>query len=79
MEIPKTFTEIYSENGEGKDRLLNLGVDGLVSSKMSLKEIGFEGIVSWIQLAKGWVPGRGILKIDLQESACEDYLEHQGN
>jgi len=65
METPKTFTQIYSENGKGKDCLPNLGVDGRVNSKMSLKEIGFEGIVTWIQLAKRWVPGRDILKIDL--------------
>jgi hypothetical protein len=48
MEIPKTYTQIYSENGKGKDRLRKLGVDGRVISKISLKEIGFEGIVSWI-------------------------------
>jgi hypothetical protein len=79
MEIPKTYAQIYSENGKGKDRLRNLGVDGRVNSKMNLKEIGFEGIVSWIQLAKRWVQGRSIFKIDLQESVCEDYLEQQGN
>jgi hypothetical protein len=79
MGIPKTYTQIYSENGKGKDRLRNLGVDGRVNSKMSLQEIGFEGIVSWMQLAKEWVQGRGILRIVLQGSACEDCLEQQGN
>jgi hypothetical protein len=48
MEIPKTYTQIYSENGMGKYRLRNLGVDGRVNSEISLKETGFRGIVTWI-------------------------------